>query len=354
MTGRQEPIHVLICGTGAVGGFYGSRLHLPESNPPVLVSTVCRSNYNAVSANGLHMDTHSYGKYHFKPHAVYRNTSEASERQWDYVVVTTKALPDVLDDSELIQDVVTPGKTSIVLIQNGVGVEEPHRQRFSKNPILSAVTVVSAAQVEPGHIVQNRWTRISIGPYLQSASLNADQTTDSHLGEMSTARTEEFVQLLKNGGVKDAEVYDEAGLQLVRWHKIAIKWVGSMNPSAVLSGGVGNAAMSLDEETRRHLRACMIEVLETAPKVLGRPFPAKLATADAILKSTERNTSGKPSMLLDWEAGRPMELEVILGYPVKIARAKGFEMPRLQSMYALLKLAQKQRDARAAKAKSKL
>lgn len=56
-------------------------------------------------------------------------------------------------------------------------------------------------------------------------------------------------------------------------------------------------------------------------------------------------------MLLDWEAGRPLELEVILGNPVKIARGKGFEMPRLQSMYALLKLAQAQRDARS---KSKL
>jgi ketopantoate reductase len=43
-------------------------------------------------------------------------------------------------------------------------------------------------------------------------------------------------------------------------------------------------------------------------------------------------------MLLDWDAGRPMELEVILGNPVKIARAQGFEMPRLQSMYALLKV----------------
>lgn len=33
-----------------------------------------------------------------------------------------------------------------------------------------------------------------------------------------------------------------------------------------------------------------------------------------------------------------MELEVILGNPVKIARAQGYEMPRLQSMYALLKV----------------
>ena len=51
-----------------------------------------------------------------------------------------------------------------------------------------------------------------------------------------------------------------------------------------------------------------------------------------------RNIQGKSSMLLDWEAGRPLELEVILGNPVKIARSRGYEMPRLQSMYALLKV----------------
>jgi len=30
------------------------------------------------------------------------------------------------------------------------------------------------------------------------------------------------VELLKAGGIKDAEVYDEKGLQTVRWHKIAV------------------------------------------------------------------------------------------------------------------------------------
>lgn len=233
MSKQQEPIHILIAGTGAVGGFYGSRLHQPESQPPVLVSVVCRSNYDAVKRNGFDMDTHSYGKYHFKPHAVYKNMSEASNQQYDYVVVTTKALPDVLDDSELVQEVVTPEKTSVVLIQNGVGVEEPHRTRFPKNPILSAVTVVSAAQVAHGKIVQNRWTRISIGPYLESAGHGTRETQlDAKLSDLSTKKTEEFVQLLKDGGVKDAEVYDEAGLQLVRWHKIAVS-------SAKLKFGLG-------------------------------------------------------------------------------------------------------------------
>jgi 2-dehydropantoate 2-reductase len=107
--------------------------------------------------------------------------------------------------------------------------------------------------------------------------------------------------------------------------------------------------MALDPELRRHLQGIMEEVLDTAPKVLGRPFPSHLAKSEQILRSTERNTDGKPSMLLDWEAGRPLELETIAGNPVRIARQKGIEMPRLQSVYALLKMAQARRSEEKAK-----
>ena len=49
-------------------------------------------------------------------------------------------------------------------------------------------------------------------------------------------------------------------------------------------------------------------------------------------------------MAIDWEQGKRMELEVILGNPIRIARAKGIEMPRLQSLYALLRMAQENRE----------
>ena len=87
----------------------------------------------------------------------------------------------------------------------------------------------------------------------------------------------------------------------------------------------------------------MDEVFAAAPKILGVPFPDNLAKPEQILKSTERNKGGKPSMLVDWEGGRPMELEVILGNPIRIAKRHGVEMPRLQSLYALLKSAQARR-----------
>ena len=118
-----------------------------------------------------------------------------------------------------------------------------------------------------------------------------------------------------------------------------------MNPSSVLSGGSTNESMSNDPELSRHLVGVMNEVLDTAPKVLGKPLPRHLAPADRILESMKKNSSGsKPSMAIDWEQGRRMELEVILGNPIRIAREKGIEMPRLQSMYALLKMAQGNRE----------
>lgn len=143
------------------------------------------------------------------------------------------------------------------------------------------------------------------------------------------------------GKLRDAEYHDETDLQLIRWHKICIN--GSMNPSAVLSGGLGNAIMVRDPDLREHLKSCMDEVFAAVPAILKREFPSSLASPEKILASTERNTGAKPSMLLDWEAGRPMELEVILGNPIRIARAHGVEMPRLQTLYALLKSASKAR-----------
>lgn len=125
-----------------------------------------------------------------------------------------------------------------------------------------------------------------------------------------------------------------------------------MNPSAVLSSGTENARMVKDPELRRHLRACMEEVFHAAHVVLGEPLPSHLATADQIITSTERNTGGRPSMLVDWEKEHPMELEVILGNPIRIARSRGVEMPRLQAMYALLKAAQERRSEKRKKKKS--
>ncbi|EME45257.1 hypothetical protein DOTSEDRAFT_87653 [Dothistroma septosporum NZE10] len=333
------PIRILIVGAGAIGAFYGSRLACAANTT---VSALCRSNFKAVKANGFKVTSPKYGEQVFRPEYVFSSPDETRKAnvKWDYLLVATKALPDVSDDSALIEGLVSDG-TSIVLVQNGLGVEEPYQKRFPKASILSAVTIASAAQPSHGVIQHNRWTRISIGPYLPH--LDHGSSDAAGRDKIATEKNDALVGLLQEVGISDAESYDHAGLQFVRWHKIAIN--AAMNPSSVLSGGCGNQEMSLDSELSRHLEGLMKEVLETAPKVLGKPLPSKLASAEQILNSTRKNSSGsKPSMWLDWEKGNQMELEVILGNPIRIARAKGFEMPRLQTMYALIKKAQENRD----------
>lgn len=329
------PLEVLFFGAGAIGAFYASRVAL---NPDTNVSVVCRSNYAAVKAKGFQITSPQYGDYTWVPTRTFNSPEAARQSRvnWDFVVVSTKALPNVSDDTKLLEGLVSP-QTTVVLIQNGLGVEHPYAQRYPESPILSAVTIASAAQPSNGHIKHNRWTRINVGPFF------LDPNVPASIKDTATARNQNFIDLLQKGGIKDAIGDTHEKLQLVRWHKIAIN--ASMNPSAVLSGGSTNHAMASDPELSAHLKGVMDEVLNTAPKVVGTPFPASFATAEQILRSTRRNTSGsKPSMLLDWEGGKQMELEVILGNPIRLAREKGFEMPRMQTLYALLKMAEKNRE----------
>ncbi|KIX00971.1 uncharacterized protein Z518_10037 [Rhinocladiella mackenziei CBS 650.93] len=335
------PLEVLFFGAGAIGAFYASRVAL---NPDTNVSVVCRSNYSAVKANGFQVASPQYGDYTWTPTRTFNSPESVRQSgvKWDFVVVSTKALPNVSDDSKLLEGLIS-AQTAVVLIQNGLGVEQPYAQRFSDSSILSAVTVASAAQPSSGHIKHNRWTRINVGPFFSDS-----QTSSSELKAKAAAQNKTFVDLLLKGGIKDAIADTHEKLQLVRWHKIAIN--AAFNPSAVLSGGSTNQAMALDSELYVHLKGVMDEVLITAPKVVGKAFPKEFATAEAILRSTQRNKSGsKPSMLLDWESGKQMEMEVILGNPIRLAREKGCEMPRMQSLYALLKMKEKLREEENAK-----
>ncbi|KAI0888450.1 2-dehydropantoate 2-reductase [Annulohypoxylon maeteangense] len=356
----EKPIHILFVGAGAVGCFYASRLHHVGTEHPLL-SLKPRSNYKAIAdAGNVQLQTHSFGNYAFAPYAVFPNIDAAvpsassssptaaaaatpPSEGWDYIIVTTKALPDRTDDTATIAPLVS-AKSCLVLIQNGVGVEEPYRKRFPHNPIVSAVTVISAEQIRHGVIRQNRWTRISLGPYGHGLSTTTP-SSDDQVTRLSDERMRSLAQWWTElGGIRDVESHTELELQTIRWHKLCIN--AAFNPTAVLSGGRGNADQLTDAELRIHVLGIMNEIRDAAPLVLGAPFPDTLASPEKIVKSTERNTGGRPSMLLDWEAGRPMEIEVILGNPVRIARARGVEMPRLQSLYALLGSMQRMREER--------
>jgi 2-dehydropantoate 2-reductase len=208
------PTRILIVGAGAIGAFYGARL---SCAPNTSVSALCRSNFTAVKSKGFQLTSPKYGSQTWRPEFVFSSPENARNAsvKWDYLIVATKALPDISDDSALLEGLVGPN-TSIVLVQNGLGVEEPYRKRFPQAAILSAVTIASAAQPSSGVIVHNRWTRISIGPYLPHLDQGGGGPRERDSED--AGRNSEIVRLLREGGIGDAEAYDHAGLQFVRWH----------------------------------------------------------------------------------------------------------------------------------------
>ena len=98
------------------------------------------------------------------------------------------------------------------------------------------------------------------------------------------------------------------------------------------------------ESSRQALRDIMAEVLTVARASLT-PSPAvDEELSDAVIERIIQNENSKsvfrPSMLVDLDHGRPMEVEAIVGGVLKRARAKGVPTPKMDLIYATLSVIQ--------------
>lgn len=85
------------------------------------------------------------------PDAVVRNPDEAaktSKAPFDYVLLCVKALPDVYDIASIIEPVVAPQHTCILVnTTHSLGVESYLEQRFPTNVVLSLVSGAELSQL---------------------------------------------------------------------------------------------------------------------------------------------------------------------------------------------------------------
>ncbi|KAJ3035373.1 hypothetical protein HDV00_004017 [Rhizophlyctis rosea] len=333
MTG--EEIHILVVGGGAVGAFYGSRMHQPSQN--VHVSVVCRSNYSAVASTGFIMNTVDWGKYVFTPHRVFSTVEDASKSgiTWNHVVVTTKVLPQVYDIGELIAPTVTEGVTSVHLFQNGIGFEESVCKRFPVGvEISSCVLYIGVSQSSPAEIQHAGLKIVELGPYL-----GPDQPPSSTPPKFTpTPKFSSFVSICQKGGL-DAKIHPD--IQMARWMKAM--WNATFAMVGVLSGCVTSGEILQDPDACELVRKLMIETQRVAEAVLGRPFPADWEGVEGLFVKTQKIGFYKASIILDWEAGRETELEVLLGNIVRMGKKIGKEATLLESIYVMLRLADRKR-----------
>ena len=77
------------------------------------------------------------------------------------------------------------------------------------------------------------------------------------------------------------------------------------------------------------------DVVLQGAAALGHSIPESYA--DFQMSRTPPLGAYKPSSLLDWQAGRELEVESIWGEPVRRAAAAGCALPRMEMLYRLLR-----------------
>src|SRR5262249_2465117 len=110
----------------------------------------------------------------------------------------------------------------------------------------------------------------------------------------------------------------------------------SFNPISALTGAT-LAQMVRDPDVAGLVRNVMTEVTAVASKI-GMELPV---TIEQRMAGAEKIGEHKTSMLQDIEAGRPIEIEPIVGAALELGERLGVAMPCTRSVYAATKLLSK-------------
>ncbi|KAL4891824.1 ketopantoate reductase PanE/ApbA-domain-containing protein [Aspergillus ambiguus] len=310
---EEAPIDVLLFGLGAIGSFYAFVL---QRCPRVRLTVVARSNYEAVKSNGVFIDSANHGEHRFHPHQVIRLPSEAS-KTFDYVVCAHKAI-DMEDAVAKLAPTVGASST-IVIVQNGVGNEDPFRRAFPTCSIISCVAWVGASQPSPGVVQHTVSEHTELGLF-PNPGLDAG---------LERNRMGMFASLLEQGETSFHIVDD---IQRRKWEKVV--WNCAWNATTALTSMDTHAWLSSSTDAESWTRRLMLEVI-AAGKACGVPLEDDLV--DKLMEKIHSLPPVQTSMQVDRASNRPMEIEVILGYPLRKAREFGVQTPLLETLYLLLR-----------------
>jgi 2-dehydropantoate 2-reductase len=321
-------MRVCVFGAGAVGGHLAAKFAAAGHE----VSAVARgANLAALQSRGIALRE---GARTFSGRL--RASDNASELgAQDVVFVTTKAT--ALSALQYAAPSLSHAETLFVFVQNGIpwwyaqGIEGgPHSAR-PRPPDLSRLDPGSlvARAVAPGRV---------IGAVVYSSNdLAAPGEVLNHsagrnmlvVGETDDRQTPRIAAL--RALLTAAELYSPAApdIRQAVWDKLLL------NFGSTLCVPIGEPIGALHEDARlRSVRERLFDEGRAIAHAHGvRPEGAPQRPGGG--KQTSGATRHKPSMLQDYELGRPMEIEAILATPCAFARAAGVEAPALEALTAV-------------------
>ncbi|AOP34044.1 2-dehydropantoate 2-reductase [Leptospira tipperaryensis] len=298
---------ILVLGSGAIAGLYAGKLKQAGCTLDFWV----RKNALELEESGFQIQSH-WGDFEYQPNLVFEEVPKNLE-EYDLILNCLKCLPDVR--LETILGFSIPEHIPILLLQNGIGIEEPIASLYPSNEILSGLAFVCANRLDNGKIHHLDYGDLTIG------SWNRNPTS---------SLADKLVKLFETGGVPTQRT-DE--IRQARWKKLM--WNAPFNPISVLSGGKNTSQILAEPSSRSLVIEIMYEVQKLS-ELDGAAVP--IEQIETFIQMTESMKPYKTSMLLDFESGRPMEIDAILGNALKIGEKFHFKTPHIATLYALLKL----------------
>ncbi|KAL2834229.1 ketopantoate reductase PanE/ApbA C terminal-domain-containing protein [Aspergillus cavernicola] len=331
-------LNICLIGAGGVGTIAA---YVLENSHRAQVTAVLRSNYTLAKEHGFDINSVDHGRITgWKPYRIVPSLSAAytPDHIYDFIVITTKALPDLT--ASLIQDLtsssslITPQKTTIVLIQNGLDIEAPFTTAFPSNPILSSSSLIGSRLTSPTTIFHEDPDISKVGPHFHHLDTPLSKTTQLNAATL-------FVELYNTGltpshPTTGAECILVQDITASRWRKLL--WNASFNPlCTLLRISVGELLSSPGRSTL--LEPAMREVAAVATAA-GFGDAVSEDVVQMMLRETSATSPFRPSMLVDLENGRMLELDMILGAVVRVAREERVDVPVLGWVFEALRVVQ--------------
>ena len=292
-----------IIGTGAIGGYYGGKLAQAGHE----VHFLFHRDYEYVCEHGLQIDSCD-GSFHLDNVSAYRSTSDMPA--CDVVLVGLKSV-----NNHLLTNLLPPllhERTIVVMIQNGIGVEPDMQERFPGVSLIAGLAFICSAKTGPGHISHQCYGSINLANYSCGNP------------ELMTQLLTDFTQ----AGIETHEVeYMEA-----RWKKAV--WNMPFNGMTVALNTRTDLLLK-NPSTRQLIYDQMMEVIGAAQHLGVKNLDASFA--DLMMKMTDEMTPYSPSMKLDFDFHRPMEIYYLYTRPIEEAARAGFSMPKLAMLEAELR-----------------
>lgn len=293
-----------IIGSGALGGYYGARLQHGGAE----VHFLLHSDYKHVSEHGWLVESTQHGKIMLPEVKSYEDV--AAMPRCDVVIVGLKSTSNAV--LETLLPPVTKDDGCVLTLQNGLGPEDDAAAVIGADRVLGGLCFLCSNKVGPGHIRQDRFDHIKLGEF-------------STRGVSKRMRS--IAAGFNAGGVRVQLAED---LDAARWEKLV--WNVPYNGLATLHGVDCSVLMAEHEPIVTEL---MFEVVRAAKAVAQHTIPTTFV--ETMLNNTRNMDAYKPSMMIDREMGRPLEVEAIYGEPLRRAEAAGVATPKMRWLYEQLR-----------------